>query len=101
MPYALRATTTLTRDYAAVMEQDKETGAYDTEGAPVTIDAVALLGEPVTFSLHPEDVGPFLGGLGFELQDVARAHDLERHYARRGRRLHVYPACYLAHARVA
>lgn len=60
-----------------------------------------LLGEPVTFSLHPEDAGPFLAGLGFTLCDVARAHDLERRYARRGRRLHVYPACYLAHARIA
>jgi len=60
-----------------------------------------LLGEPVTFSLHPEDAPAFLAGLGLELRDVARAHDLERRYARRGRRLHVYPACYLAHARIA
>jgi methyltransferase (TIGR00027 family) len=59
-----------------------------------------LLGEPVTFSLHPEDAGPFLAGVGLELCDVARAGDLERRYARRGRRLHVYPACWLAHARV-
>jgi methyltransferase (TIGR00027 family) len=62
---------------------------------------LSLLGEPVTFSLHPEDAEPFLGRLGFELCDVARARDLERRYARRGRRLHVYPACWLAHARVA
>lgn len=60
-----------------------------------------LLGEPVTFSLHPEDATPFLARLGFELCDVARAGDLEHRYARRGRRLHVYPACYLAHARIA
>jgi methyltransferase (TIGR00027 family) len=60
-----------------------------------------LLGEPVTFSLHPDDAGPFLAREGFELCEVASARDLERRYARRGRRLHVYPACYLAHARVA
>lgn len=59
-----------------------------------------LLGEPVTFSLHPDDAEPFLARRGFELCDVAQAHDLERRYARRGRRLHVYPACYLAHARI-
>jgi O-methyltransferase involved in polyketide biosynthesis len=59
-----------------------------------------LLGEPVTFSLHPEDAGPFLGRLGFDLLDVARAHDLERRYARRGRRLHVHPAVWVAHARL-
>jgi methyltransferase (TIGR00027 family) len=61
---------------------------------------LSLLGEPVTFSLHPEDAGAFLVRQGFELCDLARARDLERRYARRGRRLHVYPACYLAHARV-
>ena len=60
-----------------------------------------VLGEPVTFSLHPEDAGPFLAPLGFTLGDVAQAHELERRYARRGRRLHVYPACYLATARIA
>lgn len=60
-----------------------------------------LLGEPVTFSLHPDDAGPFLARQGFSLCDLARAHELERRYARRGRRLHVYPACYLAHARLA
>lgn len=67
----------------------------------LSANLLSLLGEPVTFSLHPEDAGAFLERQGFELRDVARAHDLERRYARRGRRLHVYPACYLAHARVA
>lgn len=59
-----------------------------------------LLGEPMTFSLHPEDAAPFLARCGFALRAVARAHDAERRHARRGRRLHVYPACHLAHATV-
>lgn len=66
----------------------------------VSANLLSLLGEPVTFSLHPDDAAPFLAREGFHLDDLARAHDLERRYARRGRRLHVYPACYLAHARV-
>jgi methyltransferase (TIGR00027 family) len=59
-----------------------------------------ILGEPVTFSLHPEDAEPFLARQGFALHELARAHDLERRYARRPRR-HVHPACYLVHAAIA
>ena len=59
-----------------------------------------VLGEPVTFSLHPEDAGPFLARQGFSLLEIARAHDLEQRYARRPRR-HVHPACYLVHAAIA
>jgi methyltransferase (TIGR00027 family) len=59
-----------------------------------------FLGEPVTFSLHPEDAEPFLARQGFALREIARAHDLERRYARRPRR-HVHPACYLVHAEIA
>jgi methyltransferase (TIGR00027 family) len=62
---------------------------------------LSLLGEPVTFSLHPDDAAPFLAREGFRLDAVAHARDLERRYARRGRRLHVYPACWLALAHVA
>ena len=59
-----------------------------------------VLGEPVTFSLHPEDAEPFLARQGFALLEIARAHDLEQRYARRPRR-HVHPACYLVHAAIA
>jgi methyltransferase (TIGR00027 family) len=59
-----------------------------------------VLGEPVTFSLHPEDAEAFLARHGFAVREIARAHDLERRYARRSRR-HVHPACYLVHAAVA
>ncbi|RIL02364.1 MAG: SAM-dependent methyltransferase [Proteobacteria bacterium] len=62
---------------------------------------LSLLGEPVTFSLHPEDAGDFLAREGFALRDVARAADLERRYPVRGRRRHVYPACYLVSAEIA
>lgn len=58
-----------------------------------------VLGEPVTFSLHPEDAEAFLARQGFALIEIARAHDLERRYARRPRR-HVHPACYLVHAAI-
>lgn len=66
----------------------------------LSANLLSLLGEPVTFSLHPEDAAAFLAREGFELEDLARARDLERRYARRGRRLHVVPSCYLAHARI-
>jgi methyltransferase (TIGR00027 family) len=66
----------------------------------LSANLLSLLGEPVTFSLHPEDAGAFLAREGFELRDLARSHDLEHRYARRGRRLHVVPSCYLAHARI-
>jgi methyltransferase (TIGR00027 family) len=66
----------------------------------VSANLLSLLGEPVTFSLHPEDAGAFLAREGFELVDLARAPDLEQRYAQGGRRLHVVPSCYLAHARI-
>jgi methyltransferase (TIGR00027 family) len=56
-----------------------------------------LLGEPVTFSLHPEDAGPFMERTGFEVVDLADADELERRYVRDGR--HVYPGNYVVAAR--
>lgn len=53
-----------------------------------------FLGEPMTFGIHPEDVGPFADRLGLSLADLADAEQLERRYIRDGRR--VYPACYAA-----
>ena len=55
------------------------------------------LGEPITLSMHPEDVGAFLAREGFELADLADAAELERRYVRDERR--VYPACYCVLAR--
>lgn len=59
-----------------------------------------VLGEPVTFSLHPEDAEAFLARQGFAVLEILRARDLERRYVR-PRRRHVHPACYLVHAAVA
>lgn len=57
-----------------------------------------LLGEPVTLSLHPEDVGGFLEREGYELLELADAPTLEQRYLRDDR--HVYPAVYLVLAHV-
>lgn len=56
-----------------------------------------FLGEPVTFAIHPEDAGGFLGRLGFELIALADGPALESRYVRDGR--HVYPTNYVVHAR--
>ena len=56
-----------------------------------------LLGEPVLFGIHPEDAGPFLHRLGFELVDVADAGALRARYGTAGR--DVYQATYVARAR--
>ena len=57
------------------------------------------LGEPVTLSMHPEDVGGFLAREGFEVDDLAPAEELERRYVHDDRT--VYPACYCVLARSA
>lgn len=53
-----------------------------------------FLGEPMTFGIHPEDVGPFVERLGLKVGALADAAELERLYVRDERR--VYPACYVA-----
>jgi methyltransferase (TIGR00027 family) len=62
----------------------------------MSANLLSLLGEPVTFGIHPEDVGPFLERLGYRVRDLADAADLERRYVRDGRR--VAPGSYLVHA---
>jgi len=57
------------------------------------------LGEAVTLSMHPEDVGAFLERQGFALVDLADAVELERRYVTDDR--HVYPANYCVLARTA
>jgi methyltransferase (TIGR00027 family) len=57
---------------------------------------LSLLGEPVTFSLHPEDAEPFLARLGFRLRELADADLLRRRYFRA--RTHLYPTNYIVHA---
>ncbi len=59
---------------------------------------LSLMGEPITFGIHPEDVGDFLRREGLELADLATPEELERRYVCDGRR--VYPAAYLLRAEI-
>ena len=58
--------------------------------------ALSLIGEPVTFPIHPEDAGPFVERLGFRVREIADAQVLQSRYVRDHRR--VYPAAYMVHA---
>jgi len=55
-----------------------------------------LLGEPITFGIHPEDGEAFLGRLGWEVNDLADAAELARRYAADGRP--IYPANFVVRA---
>ncbi len=41
---------------------------------------LSLIGEAVTFGVHPEEIGDFLGRLGWNLVDLATSADLEARY---------------------
>ena len=43
--------------------------------------ALSFIGEPVTFCIHPEDMGSFLGRNGFRITDLALSDDLQERYA--------------------
>ena len=47
--------------------------------------AIALIGEPVTFAMHPEDMPDFLRRLEFAVVDLADAAELEKRYCTDGR----------------
>ncbi|MCK6547045.1 SAM-dependent methyltransferase [Myxococcota bacterium] len=57
-----------------------------------------LLGEPLIFSIHPEDAGPFFERAGLAIEDLADARALEHRYVHDDRR--VYPACYVVLAQI-
>ena len=40
-----------------------------------------MIGEPVTFAVHPEDYEAFLGRHGFGIVDLKRASELQARYA--------------------
>jgi methyltransferase (TIGR00027 family) len=62
--------------------------------------ALSFIGEPVTFTVHPEEVGFFFGQRGFEVTDLATGDDLVQRYSPGDRAL-VDPMLYvLAAARV-
>ena len=58
--------------------------------------ALSLVGEPVTFGIHPEDCVGFLEREGFRVEEIADAAALEKRYVQDRRRVH--PAMYLVHA---
>jgi methyltransferase (TIGR00027 family) len=62
----------------------------------LSASALDLIGEPVTFGIHPEDAQPFLEGLGFRVIEIADSALLKSRYVRDRRR--VYGAAYLVHA---
>ncbi len=48
---------------------------------------LALVGEPITFGLHPDDLPGFVRPHGFSVEALARARDLESTYELDGRRV--------------
>jgi methyltransferase (TIGR00027 family) len=59
--------------------------------------AIALIGEPVTFAMHPEDMPDFLRRSRWEAIDLADAAELEARYCSDGRT--VEPSTYVVAAR--
>lgn len=57
-----------------------------------------LLGEPMTFGLHPEDGPAFFARQGLELETLAGPEELRARYVRDQRR--VYPACWVSTAKI-
>jgi methyltransferase (TIGR00027 family) len=62
----------------------------------LSASALYLVGEPVTFAIHPEDAAPFVRRLGFRVREIADASTLQSRYVRDPRR--VYPVAYMVHA---
>ncbi len=57
---------------------------------------LGLLGEPITFGIHPEDATPFFERRGYAVRDVSGAAELRTRYF--PRRAHLYPTNYVLHA---
>jgi methyltransferase (TIGR00027 family) len=55
-----------------------------------------LVGEPITFGIHPEDAGAFLERLGFRVRELVDATGLEKRYVRDARQ--VSPGLYMVDA---
>jgi methyltransferase (TIGR00027 family) len=55
--------------------------------------ALSFIGEPVTFSVHPEEIGAFYGARGFDVIDIVTGDDLASRYAPKERAL-VDPSMY-------
>ena len=61
--------------------------------------ALSFIGEPVTFAIHPEEIGWFYEQRGFEVTDVVSADDLLQRYSP-GERALVDPSLYALTATV-
>jgi O-methyltransferase involved in polyketide biosynthesis len=55
--------------------------------------ALSFIGEPVTFAIHPEEIGSFYDKRGFEVVDIVTGDDLVARYAAGARAL-VDPSMY-------
>lgn len=62
----------------------------------LTPNLLHLLGEPITFGIHPDDVTYFLGRLGYRAEEVMTPARLEARYLNNERT--VYPADYVVHS---
>ena len=62
--------------------------------------AIALIGEPVTFAMHPEDMPDFLRRLDYAVVDLADAAELEERYCADGRSVEpsLFVVCAQRHA---
>jgi len=65
----------------------------------LSASALHLIGEPVTFAIHPEDAGPLLERLGYRVLEIAETESLRLRYVHDGRRVH--DTAYLVHAATA
>jgi methyltransferase (TIGR00027 family) len=56
--------------------------------------ALSFIGEPVTFCVHPEEIGCFYDQRGFAIAEIATADELADRYAAAGERALVDPSMY-------
>ncbi|MDP2313994.1 MAG: SAM-dependent methyltransferase [Pseudomonadota bacterium] len=77
---------TLAMDFWFVLDDPGMTATFHR----ATASLLSLLGEPITFALHPEEAPHFCARHGWQVRDLADAAELARRYVRDGRR--VYPA---------
>jgi methyltransferase (TIGR00027 family) len=57
-------------------------------------NALSFIGEPVTFCVHPEEIGCFYDRRGFDVIETATADELAERYAAEGERALVDPSMY-------
>jgi methyltransferase (TIGR00027 family) len=100
---AVKKTLTELRELSAAGSEIAMDLWYVPEGADIlstahrlSASALSLIGEPVTFAIHPEDAGAFLNRLCYRVREIADAGMLESRYVHDRRR--VYRAAYMAHA---